>query len=327
MSNAIRNLTLEDLLEKWLQNLRESDYSPKTILRYRKAISGFLSWYVETEHRSLEFEDLTPIALVAYRNSLQKKNEVATVNTNLAALRAWCLWLSSNDYLEENPASRLKLIKRQVLTSPKALPPNAINALFREAGRSGRYPKRNLALVMLLLQTGLRIGECAALNLEDIEFGEKAGKLLVRSGKGNKSRIIPLNGSARQALADYLAPIFGIEPTLRAVSTRWPTSSANETPLWRSERGKGRMTVSAMERVITNLMDKCASRKLVSRDATAHSLRHTFATRYLATHPGDLVGLAHLLGHESLDTTRIYLQPNEEEVARRLEDLDLNAFL
>src|SRR6266545_6059854 len=58
----------------------------------------------------------------------------------------------------------------------------------------------------------------------------------------------------------------------------------------------------------------------------AHDLRHTFAHRYLDEHPRDLVGLAHLLGHNSLDTTAIYTQPTAEALAERVDRLPLNAY-
>ncbi|MBK7916696.1 MAG: tyrosine-type recombinase/integrase [Chloroflexi bacterium] len=64
----------------------------------------------------------------------------------------------------------------------------------------------------------------------------------------------------------------------------------------------------------------------VPAEATPHSLRHTFATRYLLRHPGDLVGLARLLGHTSIQTTQIYVQPTEAEMARRVSQIDLNAY-
>jgi len=54
-----------------------------------------------------------------------------------------------------------------------------------------------------MLQTGMRIGECAALQWHDIEFGEKSGRVQIRAGKVNKARTIPLNGSARSALVTY----------------------------------------------------------------------------------------------------------------------------
>ena len=74
------------------------------------------------------------------------------------------------------------------------------------------------------------------------------------------------------------------------------------------------------------LVRDCATRGLVPATSGAHTLRHTFATRYLAAHPGDLVGVASLLGHSSLDTTRIYVQLTAEQLAERVEGLDLNAY-
>ena len=61
-------------------------------------------------------------------------------------------------------------------------------------------------MVQFLFQTGLRLDECSQLMLSDIEFGECSGRVIVRSGKGNKARTVPLNASARLALAVYLAP-------------------------------------------------------------------------------------------------------------------------
>jgi site-specific recombinase XerD len=82
-----------------------------------------------------------------------------------------------------------------------------------------------------------------------------------------------------------------------------------------------------MDRLVKILIRACARRGLLPEATTAHSLRHTFATRYLTAHPGDLVGLARLLGHRSLDATRIYVQPTQEQLAARVEHIDLNAYL
>ncbi len=69
-----------------------------------------------------------------------------------------------------------------------------------------------------------------------------------------------------------------------------------------------------------------STRQLVPADASAHTLRHTFAMFYLEDNPGDLVGLATLLGHSSLDTTRIYGQPTSVMLAARVDRLSLNAY-
>ncbi len=84
--------------------------------------------------------------------------------------------------------------------------------------------------------------------------------------------------------------------------------------------------MSAIGRMMAQLVQGCAVRRLVPAEASADTLRHTFATRYLLAHPGDLVGAAALLGHSSLNTTRIYVQPSAEQLADRLERLDLNAY-
>jgi site-specific recombinase XerD len=78
--------------------------------------------------------------------------------------------------------------------------------------------------------------------------------------------------------------------------------------------------------MIDGLVRDCAARQLVPATAGAHTLRHTFATRYLVAHPGDLVGVAAILGHSSLNTTRIYVQPTAEQLAMYMEQLDLNAY-
>ena len=78
--------------------------------------------------------------------------------------------------------------------------------------------------------------------------------------------------------------------------------------------------------MVHGLVRSGAVHHLVPDDTTPHSLRHTFATRYLAAHPYDLVGLAQLLGHNALDTTRIYVKPTAEELAARVDRIDLNAY-
>lgn len=219
-----------------------------------------------------------------------------------------------------NRARRFKLVGRTDPPAPHSLSHKQVHALLRQTAKT-RHPLRDLALVQLLLQTGMRIGECAALTWGDIRFGEKQGQVLIRRGKGNKARTVPLNTSARTALASYVAPLLQVEPTLKAVARAWPSYPI--VPLWISQKG-GRLSVSAMGRVIDELVRGCPG---LPREVSAHWLRHTFATRYLAAHPGDLVGLARLLGHTSLDTTSIYVQPTEEQLAHLVEELDINAYV
>ena len=78
--------------------------------------------------------------------------------------------------------------------------------------------------------------------------------------------------------------------------------------------------------MIDNLVRECATRSVVSAETSAHMLRHTFARNYLQQNMDDVMGLATLLGHNSLDITRLYAQPTVEQLADRIEYLKLNAY-
>ncbi len=200
-----------DLLERWLQDLQANDHAPGTVRRYKSAIESFLAWYEQEEHRPLTLDLVTPITLLGYLNILQRTQTRATstVNVHVSALQAWCAWLAEHLYLEVNPAKRIKLVGRQEATSREGMSDTQVNALLRQAQSASRDAVRNYAIVQLLLQTGIRLDQCSHLNLEDIEFGERSGRVTIRYSKGNKARTVPLNASARQALAEYLAPRFG----------------------------------------------------------------------------------------------------------------------
>jgi site-specific recombinase XerD len=329
---------LPDLLAAWLDALRAADRAPRTVTRYGGAGRGFLAWFAAEERRTpaqLTLADLTPIALVGYRTALQRAAATSTVNTHLCALRAWSAWLTDQGRLPADPAARVRLVKRTAPDAPTPLTDAAVNALLRAAQR-GRHPARDYALLQVLLQTGLRLGECQALTWGDVAVGEKHGAVTVRAGKGNKARTVPLNGSARAALAAYAAPRLGVEPALRAVAAAWPPAPPSARaappghpdggePLWRSQKGRP-LSASALWRVVHGLVRDGARRRLVPPATTPHTLRHTFARRYLEAHPGDLVGLARLLGHRDLNTTAVYTQPTAEDLAARVERLPLNAY-
>ena len=313
---------LYTLFQTWLADLA-IDRAASTVQRYSAVVRRFLQWLEQQEQRQIRLEDLTPISLVGYVHALKEHEQPSTVNIHIAALRTWGNWLVQERQLNTNPAQRLKFVEHQRSGSPRDLSPPEINALLREVARIGRYPVRNTAIMMVLIQTGIRIGECTTLRWGDVVFGEKSGWLHIRSGKGGKARSVPLNSSARQSLADYVAPLLNVSPTLKAVSRAWPSVAA-EQALWQSERGV--MTLSAMERAMNAAIAACAFRGLIPAEVTPHVFRHTFARRYLLRHPSDLVGLARLLGHSSLDTTAIYLQPTSTEIEQRVEAMDINAY-
>ena len=130
----------------WSQHLRSADYSTATVKRYSGAVQRFLTWHEEQERRPTEFDDLTPIALMGYRQALQQHRATATANLHVAALRAWNQWLTECGFLDENPAERLKTIGHVKSDAPVSLSDMEVNALLR-AARGSRYGKRNYAIL------------------------------------------------------------------------------------------------------------------------------------------------------------------------------------
>src|SRR5438270_4952733 len=239
----------QELVDLWQHHLQELDRSAGTVKKYTQAIVRFLAWYEREEQAPLQLSALTPIALIGYRNHLQHEQHksINTINLQVSALRTWCGWLTEQGYLAADPAAHVKLVGGEASSSRKGLISTQVNALLRQAQLS-RDPARNYANVQVLLQTGIRLSECAALTFEDITFAERSGLLHVRAGKGNKARSVPVNASAREAIATYLAPrLFVEKPSLKAVAARWPRPKSSEArePIFLSQKG-GALTNSAM---------------------------------------------------------------------------------
>jgi integrase/recombinase XerC len=150
-----------------------------------------------------------------------------------------------------------------------------------------------------MARAGLRVGEVIALEAEDIRLGERSGWAVIRSGKGNKRREVPLNAEVRAALRAYLEarPPFP-SPRLFVSRTGAPLSA----------------------RDVQRLVAALARKARIEGKVTPHTLRHTFATR--AVEKGvDIAALSALLGHESLAATSRYLHPSRERLAEAVEGI------
>lgn len=159
---------------------------------------------------------------------------------------------------------------------------------------------RDIALITLMLNTGLRISEVAALDIDDLIIGDRSGSLKVRLGKGSKFRTVPLNSDTRKVLRDYL-------------------NGLTKGPVFLSQIGKGtgRLTASGIRQVIDQYAYLAKLPEL-----HPHALRYTFARNLLKTGEG-LEMVAEVLGHKSLNSTRIYTQPPERDKANAVEKLSL----
>ncbi len=192
------------------------------------------------------------------------------------------------------PGTRNK-VPAGVKTAPRALERKELLALIRSVRASGK--PRDVAIGTLLLHTGLRVSELCALNVDDAILKERSGHVIIRSGKGNKRREVPLNSTARSALKEWL-------------EVRENNSKALFT-------GKGSDSLSP--RAVEYLIKKYSSRAGLE-NVTPHVLRHTFCKSLVDTGES-LDRVAILAGHENLNTTAKYTKATGRDLQNAVEKL------
>ena len=294
---ADRPATWTRALSRFADHLVNQEKSDHTRNNYREDLMAFTGWYQQTFQERPDLKALAPSELRAWKAHLRddRKCEPATVNRKLAALRSFLAWAAAEGLAAEIATPRSI---KQVKPPPRWLDRKQQRALIRAVERGG-YP-RDIALVALLLHTGLRVAELAALRWADIEVRDRSGTLKVRKGKGRKQRTIPLNLEARHALAE-----------LRAMRDRW--GMPKTVAVLQGQRGP------LTERGIQARLAKYADDAKIE-DLSPHVLRHTWC-KNLADAGVRLEVIAALAGHESLETTRRYVEPGQNDLAAAVERL------
>jgi site-specific recombinase XerD len=224
-----------------------------------------------------------------------KGQAVATVNRALVTLRRFFGWLVEQAHMSSNPAKPVKELRRQLL-APKGLDRSEVRRLLREIEL--RQDTRANAIFHLMLYTGCRVGDLVHLELNDLLLSDRSGMVVFRHGKGNKQRSVPVPLPARRALQEYL-------------ETRPPIVQSHK--LFVGERG------ALTDRGFRALCDRYSA--IIGVKLHPHLFRHSFAKQFLADNQNDLVSLAQILGHESLNTTSRYSQRSGEQLAETSEKL------
>jgi site-specific recombinase XerD len=286
-------------LEQFTNHLIAAGKSSNTIEAYSRDVRLFSEWFVHTNGHELTPERITPIDIRKYRSHLLtvENYKPATVNRKLSSISAFCEWAIDTDLISANPADGISQVD-EVRPAPKWLDKNEQYALLRAVQEKGK--KRDIALITLMFNTGLRVSEVSKLRLDDVEMSPRKGSVTVRGGKGSKFRRVPLNVDTRKAIQAYLSenPLEG------------------DKHLFTSQRG-GPLQPSG----IYYLVNRYAYDARLD-EVTPHTLRHTFG-KNLVDAGVSLDRVAQLLGHESVDTTRIYTTPSERDLQREVEKIAL----
>ncbi len=302
---------MSTLLEEFQEYLDGQDISPRTIKGYLVDLRQFQRWFEQTNGETLTVQRITPTDVKEYKHFLLtvKRRKAGTVNRRLAALSSLVRWARRTGQIQGDPTEFIKAVPA-VSPGPKWLDRKQQYALIRAIEKDlelaqNHYPKRyvtrrrDASLVLFLLHTGLRLSEALGLRLNDLQLSERKGSVLVQQGKGGKQRNVPLNLEARNALQAWLA----VRPESEFL---WTSVEAAHTTVL-----NGRTVQRALKRY---------AEPAKIEELTPHMCRHTFA-KNLVNSGVSLEKVAALLGHSSLNTTRMYITPSEHDLELAVEKL------
>lgn len=281
--------------ESYLREQR--DISPATVRNYLSDLRSFIVWHETKSFQSakmgFQLEQITTPTLTRYRSYLQSQLKLApaSINRYLVTLKSYFVWAVDLKKITTNPAGAVKLIPL-IKSSPRQISDVEESAIVAAVTHHGSF--RDRTIIILMFHTGLRAAEVCQLKNEHIHLRKRSGYLQVY-GKRNKYREVPLNATVRKVLLEYPSRVEG-------------------TWLFVSRKTKLAITT----RALGYLVGKYA-RIAGVEDISPHDLRHRFGYRMAKTVP--LHRLAQIMGHDSLDTTMVYVRGTSEDLQRDVEQI------
>ena len=244
------------------------------------ALAGYL------RRKALPLTDVGTDELSAFL-ATRKKSGLAASSLRITTvhLKVFFRWLASREKLPMDPAEPL-LSPRPDQTLPETLHGKEVAKLLESIDPAQPLGRRDLAILELFYSSGLRLSELCSAKLENLDLDEKFMRV---TGKGNKTRIVPIGGRAHDALQDYLR---NERPSLVTKKT--------SSEVFITIRG----TKFSPDRV-RQIVKERAAMAGIDQNVYPHLLRHSFAT-HLLEGGADLRVIQELLGHADISTTQIY---------------------
>ena len=289
------NLEFENLIQGFRLSCQAEGKSSRTVEWYTGFLSRFL-WFLKTSGLPTDLGEINRDYIRSFIRYLQTEAKTPhkemplsgfTIQGYVRTLKSFFSWVMREEYLESNPMAGVPV--------PKA-PTKIINSFTSDqiarlaAACQQEYVNgcRNLTMLLLMLDCGLRVSELVNIDLEDINLGE--GYIKIRVGKGSKERLVPIGSFVQKMLWKYLN------------HSRPQPVTDKVTRLFLSGDG-----LPLTKNGVQQMLRRCGKRAGISGvRCSPHTLRHTFAKNYLLN-GGDIFSLQRILGHSSLASVRTYL--------------------
>ena len=283
-------------LEEFLGALALEGRSPHSIGAYRTDLEALLAALPGP------LDEVRPAGLRDhFRQQLDAGRSPSTINRAIAATRSFCRFLFEEGRLEMNPAQALRSIRLGPLLAPKHLTVPEVQRLLSLPDTTTPTGRRDRAILMLLYNTGLRVGELCALSRDDVILPTEGWGALQVVGKGRRLHRLPINRPAADALLAYLADRDDGEPALFL------------------NRSGDRFSVRGVALLVNRYLRAAG----ITDRSGPHLLRHTFATHALRARP-NLRAVQELLGHAWVTTTQRYTHLEVEDLQDQVAGLPAN---
>ena len=255
----------------------ECAMSPNTVASYISDLTAFFS-AVGKEPKNVVPEDI--ISYFAETTALSKRSQARV----LSSLHSFYKWMIMEGEMTDNPSDAIEAPKLGKYL-PAVLSVEEVDRLIAAVDLDSAFGKRDRAMLETLYGLGLRVSELISLRISSI-WTEQGFVSVI--GKGDKQRLVPLGGMARDAIRDYL-------------EVRGPAADRESSDILFLNRFGRALTRIAVFKMIKAYAVKAG----ISKEISPHTLRHSFAT-HLIENGADLRAVQEMLGHESILTTEIY---------------------
>jgi len=278
-----------DLLDGYLTHLaHERRLSPHSVANYGRDIGALIEAAGSTTLDRVSTHDIRRFAARQHAKGLSPRS----IARMLSAWRGFYRYLSRHQGFGDNPALGIRAPKASKLL-PKALSPDEADRLLGFAA-DDVFAIRDKAMFELFYSSGLRLSELTGLAPADVDFSEGTVRV---TGKGSKTRIVPVGSQALDALTEWL-------------NARARIERHDPQALFVNRLGARLSTRSVQQRLKT-----LAIRRGITTNVHPHVLRHSFASHVLQS-SGDLRAVQEMLGHASISTTQVYTHLDFQHLAK-----------